>query len=339
MIHQRILAHPEGIWSVTFGPDGRTLFTASRDHTARRWVLGQALGPRLRKELESQVLCLDFAPDGQTLAAGTRQGSVHLGRLAAKEWSLRWQAFSDGVLSLAYSPDGKTLAGSGMNKVMLWDPATGQSRGTLRAAGLEGPRVAYSPNGRFLAAGSIGNVRVWDTRTARLFPSPRTATKGLPYVAFSPDSGTLAAQEHAVAVSLWDPSTGARRATLEAPFGHSITAAAFSPDGRTLVTVHMNHTGWLWDLEARKVCHVLLGHTREVMSAAFTPDGKTLATAGRDGTVRLWHVHTGQEMAVLSVNSGFLHGVTFSPDGEVLAAGGGTPDDKGLVALWRASRD
>src|SRR5207302_1918457 len=89
------------------------------------------------------------------------------------------------------------------------------------------------------------------------------------------------------------------RATLR---GHAylLTNAAFSPDGRMVVTANDDGTAKLWDVATGQARATLSGHTAGVQSAAFSPDGRLVVTASADGTVKLWDVATGQPRATLS---------------------------------------
>jgi WD40 repeat protein len=88
---------------------------------------------------------------------------------------------------------------------------------------------------------------------------------------------------------------------LQAPYyttkilrGHAmgIKWAAFSPDGRTIVTASADHTTRLWDAATGKATAVLRGHEDFVTFAAFSPDGKTVVTASTDHIARLWRTET-----------------------------------------------
>jgi len=68
-----------------------------------------------------------------------------------------------------------------------------------------------------------------------------------------------------------------------------VWSAAFSPDGRRVVTTSDN-TARIWDVETRVEIAVLKGHRDSVWSVAFSADGTRVATASDDRTVRIWDV-------------------------------------------------
>ncbi len=138
-------------------------------------------------------------------------------------------------------------------------------------------------------------------------------------------------------IQLWDVATGKERTLAGHAF--SITALAFSPDGKTLASA----TGsWLpdgapgeiklWDVAAGTERATLGRLPVMVLALAFSPDGKTLASVSQ--SVKLWDVTTGKETADLPLQH--ADSVAFSPDGKTLAVGQGVHEDitPGSVVLW-----
>jgi tetratricopeptide (TPR) repeat protein len=77
---------------------------------------------------------------------------------------------------------------------------------------------------------------------------------------------------------------------------YAVNHAAFSPDGRQLVTASDDNTARLWDVSSGRLLQTLAGHEGEVNHAAFSPDGRQLVTASGDKTARLWRVFPPQEL-------------------------------------------
>jgi WD40 repeat protein len=88
---------------------------------------------------------------------------------------------------------------------------------------------------------------------------------------------------------VWDAATGREVAVLR---GHerAVHSAAFSADGRWVVTTSEDGTARIWEAATGKEQFTLRGHQDAVKSAVFSPDGQQVLTTSWDGTVRLWPV-------------------------------------------------
>jgi WD40 repeat protein len=131
-------------------------------------------------------------------------------------------------------------------------------------------------------------------------------------------------------------SVDAQRRSLE---GHTdeLTAAAFSEDGKWIVTAGEDRIAKLWDSATGTVVATLSGHERGIKSASFSPDGSRVVTASSDETARLWDARTGKALATLDLaeedHSDHVRWAGFSPDGARLVTFG----ESSVAKLWDAA--
>jgi serine/threonine protein kinase/WD40 repeat protein len=311
-LHQGYLHH------VAFGPGNRLVAfapynywragTAAEVHV-HDTATGRPLFPPLA--MPTYIHDLAFSPDGRTLAVARIGGTALIDAASGKE--RYFLAENSCVCSLAFSADGGVLAvgcrdgwaGDGAG-VRVWDPATGRPCGEFQPlpAG-ERPLVQFVDGGRALlaVAPGAGRLHLYEPRTGR----PRTAVpppgewiaRELPPVVpgGSRSAGaSVATRRHDTrmavcsaggTVAQWD--LGAGRAVGEPMVQpHTVTATAYSPDGRVLAVICTDNAVRLWDSDTGLPLGPPLMHSAEVLEVSFTPDGRQVVTASAAGEVRCW---------------------------------------------------
>jgi len=303
----RLDGHTNCVSKLAATPDGKTLLSASYDHTVRLW--DTAFAPAGDEKLVLNARAIDDAERRKNNGAKVPPplpaavGVVKAGRVfdAHREW----------VVNLALSADGKTvLTGDDDGHVVVWDCATGGVVKRWRVKGWA-YAVALSPDAKQACVGE---------RLQRVVEGGRYA-----------------------ALKLWDATTGEMVRDLSADFkGFHMAAAAYSPDGKTLAVARggeadgTNGTLTLLDPATGKKLRALApGHLNGGTDVAFHPDGKHIASAGRDTVVRVWEAATGKLVAEVGKPRGgqfkdWIHAISWSADGAWLAAA----DMAGAVQVW-----
>ncbi|MCW3054409.1 MAG: hypothetical protein JWN14_3579, partial [Chthonomonadales bacterium] len=105
--------------------------------------------------------------------------------------------------------------------------------------------------------------------------------------------------------------------------GHTapVLSAAFSPDGKRIVTGSGDNTAKVWNADTGKNPLTLKGHMNAVTSVAFSPDGKRIVTGSWDCTAKIWDSRTGKEIETLKGHTNQITSVAFSPNGKWIVTG------------------
>lgn len=109
-----------------------------------------------------------------------------------------------------------------------------------------------------------------------------------------------------------------------------VRAAAFSPDGKMLLSGGRNSRPQLWDVESGQPLGEPLPHAGELKAVAFGHDGTFVITAGTDKAVRLWNVVTREPIGEPLVHPFPVHALALSPNSQLLATG----CNDGTTTIW-----
>lgn len=368
--------------TIAFSPDGRFFATTG---AALFTAAGEPLDRTLPAEGDAgEVVSVAFSADGRRLFSGRLTHKTAADGAVLQEYTLRgWQISSDaGSVSSRDQTHTMTLGRMEFTvPAWIYSPAGEASA----AKGHTGPvefALLSSDGQRLLStSGRDRHVTVWDpTRGEHL----RTLSPGpIDAAAVSPDGGSVALGffDRSVALGhppysrrleLWDLGAGKRIRTLweekpGEPFlkslgevirgkseraVHSVTALAFSPDGRSLasgeeILRYFHHQSLfapekgrvekrneyaitLRNIQDGRPVGTLHGHPGRVAALAFSPDGRLLASGSEQHRIFLWDVTTGRRLHALAGHTSRIRSLAFSPDGRWLASGGGD----GTTRLW-----
>jgi WD40 repeat protein len=298
--------HVGGIELLAISPNGKNLISASNDHTARVWDMETGKQLRCHGDTEQNgIRVRAIAPDCKLLAWDHFGGEViHLLETASLETAsgketgriskVKEEGRTIYGIFAAFSPDSRTFAekeiisdeksGSQLDRVRLWDVATGKEiKRFYEGTGVHS-YVHFSPDGKILA---VANRR-WEVATGKELPR-YSGNDHSAIQAFSPDGRFVVFWEMEI---LSDRLLRASSGKALFTFPSRVGQFAFSPDGKT-VAAKSYEDGQiiLWELasgrERARFADLAPSH---LGPQVFTPDGMTLAMGNDDTTILLWDV-------------------------------------------------
>ena len=342
--------HTEGVFTTAFSPDGRWALSGSPDNTVRVWDL--ATGREVRKlgsenirfqQSNGSVYALAVSPDGKSVFTGGFGGRLELWDVVTGTEIKSWLRDSASVAAVAFSPDGKTvLSGSDSHIMTLWDATTGQEIRSFEGHEHWVKSVAFSPDGRTALSGSSDKtLRLWDLTTGKELRKFVGHAENVTAVAFAPDGKRAISASGDGTLRLWDLGKSGRglgwlKGMVNGPEirkfeGQSgwISAVAFSPDGRFVMSAGGDSAVVLWDVATGREVRRFERHSLSVESVAFLPDGKS-ALAASGFAAGFWDLSTGRELRKFEGHTNSVMSVALSQDGKQALSGS---HDK-TVRLW-----
>jgi WD40 repeat protein len=331
--HGLPMRHRGPVKAVGFSPDGRLVATGSLvleadlkngctrllGGEARVWDRdGRPVGAPLPHP--QPVWSVALAPGNGVLLTGCEDGHARFFEVTAG--TLLGRPFFQGgtVRAAQFHPrTGLALTGTAgglpSQPVYLWElPPSLVHTGPLEHPGAVIDTLAFAGDGRTLLTGTrSGRIRAWDVSTGAPAGAALDEGEWEGAVHCRPDGKAVLAVSE-LGMRLWDRATGRPLWTANA---QGLLVAAFSPDGRQVLTGGRDGVARLWDAATGAPAGPPLPHGGDVSAVAFDPDGRSLLTAGAR-TIRRWDRATGR-LLTSTATAGEGH-LAFSPDGRLLLA-------------------
>lgn len=231
----------------------------------------------------------------------------------------------------AQNPGGKTEPGK--PAVRLWDLVNGRQLAAVTVGDLQAiASVSISPDGRYAVIGGTpiagqASLSQWDISLGKQIRSFPVQKDPVFCTAFSPDGTSILATQ-STRVTLFNAETGVLQQQFDAGYQAYFFApplhlvAAFTPDGRYILTGGTDAALKLWDVEAGKRVQSFVGHERGrqggITGISISSDNQfAFTSAASDASVRLWDFASGKQIGRFSGVENFrlgAWGTALSPD-------------------------
>lgn len=137
--------------------------------------------------------------------------------------------------------------------------------------------------------------------------------------ALSHSGEVLAASWRSTEITIWRLTDGRTLQRLGED-GHTagVTAVAFSPNDKYLVSGSADRVAIVWDVRSGRVMMRLEGHSDAISDVTYSPDGRWILTASSNYDMKIWDATSGAPLGTYS-HSSPARRILFSIDGSRFA--------------------
>ncbi|HEY1066610.1 MAG TPA: hypothetical protein VGE52_10890, partial [Pirellulales bacterium] len=348
---------PNGEWIALGGDDRTAKLVRVNDHGDLKTLGGH----------EGQVSAVAAHPNMSQVVTGSHDGKVRLFNLDGSVVRT-FDQHGSAITAVAISPNGQQIASGGSNNIVkLWNAGDGMLVKEIPGHGGQITQMEFSPNQPWLLTAGDNTVRIWNTSDGANVRNIDTGT-GAATFCVSRDGSQIAIGGADNQIRVYDLGNGNAIQTLT---GHTagITALAFTPDKKQLISGAGDHTVRVWDVAAKSLLQVstlpatpravgvahegksitvgaedgfvrnlplaavkaLAGHQGAATSVVFADNGNKLISSGVDRTIRLWNINEAKQERTFDGSPNEVLDAAISPDNQTVAAVG---NDKHL-RLWK----
>jgi RNA polymerase sigma factor (sigma-70 family) len=336
---------PNWFISGQFSPDGTLLATTASDNELRLWDVAAGKQIRAWPYLASMPGALSFSADGRQLALADGGTTVRVLDVASGGEASSPPGPRGGYFRARFTPPTPGQSASVVSlgvaepTLHIWDAATGRLRQRHEWSSEAVNFPVLSADGTLMYSwGSDRKLHTFDVATGKELRSWRDDVN--PFfsgIVPAPDGKSLALIYQNPTIVLADSTTGQelRRFEAHTPWAFG---AAFSPDGRTLVTWGADAKACVWDVATgqriREIAYsempdpkrplppAAVGAGVTIFVAAVSPDARLIAFGSRSRSIAIHELATSREVRRIAGLPQGVQTMAFSPDGRTLVWSG-----------------
>jgi WD40 repeat protein/serine/threonine protein kinase/pSer/pThr/pTyr-binding forkhead associated (FHA) protein len=317
----------DNLTSIACSPDGLYLLAAG--NPIKLWNIAAAQVERTFEGSLAAVRSVVFSPDGRFFLSGGDDQQLKLWEVATGRCLRTLEGHQSGIQTIALSSEGQyalsadastlhwwavhstdepDLAPLRLSQMPLTEPGSGGDR--LYEQELTQAQAALEQNNAMLAAQHIRQARaqLGYNRSDEAVQAWINLYTALPRQTLK-DS--------------WEPVKFER-------YTAALHAAAFNPDGKSVLVGSTDSTLKLWDIAAQRCLLSFEGHKGGVEAVALSPVGRSALSGSADATLKLWDMATAECLRTLVGHTAGVNSVAFSPTGRYALSG----SSDATLKLW-----
>jgi WD40 repeat protein len=290
-----LTGHTEKVNVVVVMPDGRHAISGSDDQTLKVWDLETGREVHTLAGHTGEIYTIAVTPDGRLAVSGSKDKTLKVWDLESGREVRTLAGHTGAIFLVVLSSDGHLVfSGSKDNTVKIWDLESGLEIRTFSDFTDEVDAMRIIEGDKLEISKRTGIIlKVWDIKSGREYRIVHNHDNS-DLSAVSPDCRWGITGLFNNTLKIWDLESD-REFSIDAVFDHNVTALAFTPDSKRVVSGSIELK--VWDVESGHAVRTFKGHTERIRVVTVSPDGLLLISGSDDKTVKIWDLENGSMVA------------------------------------------
>lgn len=312
----------EGVNSIAFSHDGKTLAAACGNKLVRLWNVETRKLMHTFMGHRNNIIGVNFNPDGTTLTCWSDY-DMHIWDIEKRVYKRDLNMHLDRLSDITFHSDRISMVNGNYKTIRFGDSVTETTKEINDAHKESITCVSISPDAKMIASGSRDKtVRLWNAETETLHKTLKGHKKPILSLTFSRDGSHVASMSEDRTIRVWNVATGRRKHTFKTNSKY-LRRISFSPNEETLASASSDGIIHQWDLNTGKHKNTIVGHGHGFASKniVFSKDRIIAATIYGKNNIILYDLNTQEVQTILTGHKKQVYRLSFSPDRKTLASG------------------
>lgn len=200
-----------------------------------------------------------FTPDGKTLITGHYGSDVRVWEVATGKLLYTLSGHKESISAIAVSSDGQMVAsGDRKGEVRIWQVATGKLATNLQGQTEKIYSLAFSPDSTKLLSGAAGlayfgeaQLKSWEISSGKELANLKKTDLGVDGLVYLPGGRFVITIGEDSYIRILNSATLKEVSNIPSSQIAKAKALSLSPDGKLLVTAHVDGSIKLWDIVSK----------------------------------------------------------------------------------------